>query len=297
MKRKSEEGPPTKKRVKGIDVEKLTSTEYHSSGILRCDDPAVSDACIVNVIAKFNVGFTNFDMEDLARERRHIVPVEYNHTGMKACVLRLASTNLFRDLTMLLFESGNIVITGASSIDEAKYAAYAVTILFLRNGFPMVNMCDFAVTNLVGAMSTEFEVDLVSFFRANMGSVKYDTEKFPAARYMLGKSKSLKALVYLSGKIVLTGAKTEEELAWAQRVVFRKVSEFKAGASKDTPLIQYADQTSGRYAARQLSLMKGGEQSARQNMRKMLWDDLQSDNSTALALRKEIMPSIKDLLE
>ena len=172
----------------------------------------------VNIAAQFRAGNTRFNMAALgllknmgftsnrkrftaSRGRVRVYPPQYGDAP------RLPP----QDVTALVYHTGNVVLTGASSVQMARMAAWNLCLLFSSNGIE-VEMRNFHVENVVATFSTGFYIDLTRFDEEQGALVKYNPEKFPAAIYR-GEDKTNKKpiLVYNTGSLVITGSRTCEE--------------------------------------------------------------------------------------
>lgn len=112
--------------------------------------------------------------------------------------------------TALIFSSGKMVCTGAKSEDASKKASkkYAKTIKNM--GFE-VRFTDFKVQNIVASADVGFAIRLESLSHRHTDFCQYEPEIFPGLIYRIYQPKVV-VLIFVSGKIVLTGAKTREQI-------------------------------------------------------------------------------------
>jgi len=120
--------------------------------------------------------------------------------------------------TALVFSSGKMVCTGAKSEDESKTACkkYAKTIQNL--GFE-VRFTDFKVQNIVASCDVMFPIMLEKLYAAHGGFCHYEPEIFPGLIYRILDLKVV-VLIFVSGKIVLTGARTRENIYDAYEKIY-----------------------------------------------------------------------------
>ncbi|CAN6459684.1 unnamed protein product [Victoria cruziana] len=90
--------------------------------------------------------------------------------------------------TALVFASGKMVCTGAKSEQQSKLAARKYARIIQKLGFP-AKFKDFKIQNIVGSRDVEFPIRLEGL------------------AYSHGAFSSQPELIFVSGKIVLTGAK------------------------------------------------------------------------------------------
>lgn len=120
--------------------------------------------------------------------------------------------------TSLVFSSGKMVCTGAKSEDLSKLAAkkYAKTIKEM--GFP-VRFTEFKVQNIVASVDFGHPIKLESIESTHKEHCSFDPEIFPGLIYKNHKE-SVVLLIFVSGKIVLTGARTREHVYRAYEQIY-----------------------------------------------------------------------------
>lgn len=108
--------------------------------------------------------------------------------------------------TALIFSSGKIVCTGSSDEIQSKIAARKFARIIQKLGYP-VTFNNFQVQNIVGSCDTGIAIDLEKISQKYGGEYcSYEPEIFPGLVYRMYDPKVV-LLIFVSGKIVLTGAK------------------------------------------------------------------------------------------
>jgi len=107
--------------------------------------------------------------------------------------------------TALIFQSGKVVITGARDEDSAKIAAKKFAQIIKKLDYP-VKFLDFKLQNMVGSIDVKFPVRLEGLAYEHDDFANYEPELFPGLIYRMHDPKVV-LLIFVSGKIVLTGAK------------------------------------------------------------------------------------------
>jgi transcription initiation factor TFIID TATA-box-binding protein len=110
----------------------------------------------------------------------------------------------------LIFTTGKMVCTGAKSEKEAFNAVRRVVRELREEGFIISRSPKIDVVNIVGTSDFDGEVDLESMADI-LDDVLYEPEQFPGAIYRMNEPKVV-LLVFASGKLVITGAKREEQV-------------------------------------------------------------------------------------
>ncbi|MEM2021927.1 MAG: hypothetical protein QXP80_06855 [Zestosphaera sp.] len=81
------------------------------------------------------------------------------------------------------------------------------------------------VENIVATATLDQNLDLSAVART-VSNVEYDPEEFPGLIYRLSKPR-LTALIFNSGKMVITGAKDEDEVNTAVYRIFSRLRELE----------------------------------------------------------------------
>ena len=112
--------------------------------------------------------------------------------------------------TALIFASGKMVVTGAKSEDDSKLASRKYARIIQKLGFN-AKFTDFKIQNIVGSCDIKFPIRLEGLASKHHPFSSYEPELFPGLIYRMMKPKIV-LLIFVSGKIVLTGAKVREEI-------------------------------------------------------------------------------------
>ena len=110
--------------------------------------------------------------------------------------------------TALIFKSGKVVCTGAKSEEISRLSAKMYAKMIRKIGYP-IKLSDFKIQNVVASCDLKFAISLEGLANEHHRFCRYDPELFPGLIYRLTKPK-LVMLIFVSGKIVFTGAKTRE---------------------------------------------------------------------------------------
>jgi transcription initiation factor TFIID TATA-box-binding protein len=109
--------------------------------------------------------------------------------------------------TTLLFTSGKIVCTGAKTTRSAKRAIEQIINKLRHHGIVIIRRPDTEIHNIVASGDLHGIIDLENVAERLIKTM-YEPEQFPALIYRMSEPKVV-FLVFASGKIVCTGAKTE----------------------------------------------------------------------------------------
>ena len=128
--------------------------------------------------------------------------------------------------TALIFASGKMCVTGVKSTHNATLAAKKFAYIVERVGFTPQDYMDFKVQNIVGTADVGFPIRLEGLVYAHSTFASYEPELFPGLIYRL-VSPRVVFLIFVSGKIVMTGAKTEADLSQAYTKLYPVLWEYR----------------------------------------------------------------------
>lgn len=161
---------------------------------------------------------------DLKHIALHARNAEYNPKRFAAVIMRIREPKS----TALIFASGKMVCTGAKSEQEARMAARKYARILQKLSFN-VSFKEFKVQNMVGSCDVRFPIRLEGLATAHGIFCSYEPELFPGLIYRMQQPKIV-LLIFVSGKVVLTGAKKREEIYQAFENIYPVLQEYKKGA-------------------------------------------------------------------
>ncbi|XP_054262948.1 uncharacterized protein LOC128986549 [Macrosteles quadrilineatus] len=151
--------------------------------------------CTVNLDCKLDLQKINF------RTRNS----EYNPQRFCGVVMRLRDPRA----TALIFSSGKIVVTGTKHEDLAHLATRKFARIIQKLGFK-VRFLNFKIHNMVTMCDLRFPIRLENLNQMHGQFSSYEPELFPALIYRMVKPRVV-LLIFVNGKLVITGAKNREE--------------------------------------------------------------------------------------
>ncbi len=128
--------------------------------------------------------------------------------------------------TALIFASGKMCVTGTKSAHNASLASKKFAIIIEKCGFKIEESIDFKVQNIVGTADVGFPIRLEGLVYAHSTFASYEPELFPGLIYRL-VSPRVVFLIFVSGKVVITGAKTEKDMTDAFTKMYPVLVEFR----------------------------------------------------------------------
>lgn len=165
-----------------------------------------------------NLG-VRLDLKKIALKCRN---TEFNPRRFGAVIMRLREPRA----TALIFASGKMCITGVKSAHNATLATKKFAYIVERVGFKPKDYLDFKVQNIVGTTDVGFPIRLEGLVYAHSTFASYEPELFPGLIYRM-VSPRVVFLIFVSGKIVITGAKTESDLSQAFTKLYPVLLEYK----------------------------------------------------------------------
>jgi len=173
---------------------------------------------IQNVVSTVSLGI-QLDLKRIALKARN---AEYNPRRFAAVIMRIRDPKT----TALIFSSGKMVITGAKSEESAKLGCKKYARIIQRLGYSHVKFLDFRVQNIVASCDVKFPIRLESLAHAHNQFCSYEPELFPGLIYRMITPKVV-LLIFVSGKLVLTGAKERKDIYQAFNNIYAVLCLFK----------------------------------------------------------------------
>ncbi len=173
---------------------------------------------IENIVATVSLDQTL----DLRLIERSILTVEYNPEQFPGLVYRLDSPKV----TALIFKSGKMVVTGAKSTRDLIEAVKKIVRNLKKHGIPIHGRSKVQIQNIVASANLNVCVDLERAALTLENSM-YEPEQFPGLIHRMDEPRVV-LLIFGSGKMVITGAKREEEVYEAVKRIYEKLKRVRA---------------------------------------------------------------------
>jgi transcription initiation factor TFIID TATA-box-binding protein len=166
---------------------------------------------IENVVASSDIG-QELDLETLAND---LVASDYNPDNFPGLVYRMQEPKA----AALIFRSGKIVCTGANSIENVTTALQQVFDELRDLGIQVTDSPEIEVQNIVSSADLGHTLNLNAIaIGLGLENIEYEPEQFPGLVYRLDEP-SVVALLFGSGKLVITGGKQLEDAERALSVI------------------------------------------------------------------------------
>ncbi len=171
----------------------------------------ISEYVIQNIVASANLGI-ELDLGTLALS---LSGAEYEPEQFPGLIYRIKNPKS----ATLLFRSGKLVCTGSRSLANVKQAIETVLSDVKKAGVPITSSPEIVVQNIVASSDLGQEINLNAIaISLGLERVEYEPEQFPGLVYRLDEPKVV-VLLFGSGKLVCTGARTPKDVEAAVRKI------------------------------------------------------------------------------
>lgn len=172
---------------------------------------------IENVVASTSIG-QELNLEQLGDD---LPEADYNPDRFPGLIYRTQEPKA----TALIFRSGNIVCTGASSEQAVRMSLSTVSDVLADLGIAVSDSPSIEVQNIVAGVDFDHRLNLNALaIGLGLENIEYEPEQFPGLVYRL-EEPTVVALLFGSGKAVMTGAKTADEITHATTAVETRLQE------------------------------------------------------------------------
>ena len=175
------------------------------------------DVEIQNVVATSSLR-TSIDLLAIMKVFRN---VEYRPKRFPGLVFRLKQPKT----ATLIFKNGKMVCTGAKSEKMAKSAVRKVVRELKKEGFIIRRSPKIKVVNIVGTADVGGSIDIEAASDI-LDNTMYEPEQFPGMIYRMREPKVV-ILMFRSGKLVLTGGKSKDQVNEAVEKVISILTEYE----------------------------------------------------------------------
>ena len=172
-----------------------------------------------NVVATVQLGCP-LDLKQIVMKARN---AEYNPKRFAAVIMRIRDPKT----TALIFASGKMVCTGAKSEETCRTASRKYVRIIQKCEFP-AQFQEFKIQNIVGSCDVKFPIRLegLALHPIHAAFSSYEPEIFPGLIYKMVVPKVV-LLIFVSGKVVLTGAKTRDDINTAFESMYHVLAEYR----------------------------------------------------------------------
>ncbi|XP_014231786.1 TATA-box-binding protein-like [Trichogramma pretiosum] len=146
---------------------------------------------------------------------------EYNPARFTGLIMRIRNPKA----TALIFRSGKLVCTGARNEADSLLASKKFARIIQKVGFN-VKFTEFKIQNIVATTDVKFVIKLEEIPYLHNHFVSYEPELYPGLIYRL-INPNLVLMIFVNGKIVLTGAKNRQQLKIAMEYIYPILRSYK----------------------------------------------------------------------
>ena len=192
------------KALEDVSVSNKETLETFKEIASKMDEEEETEYRIVNIIGSMSFG-TRVDLNKVATSVRN---AEYNPKKFPAVILRIFEPKA----TALVFENGKCNVIGCPSEELTFLASKKFARIIKLLGYT-VTIKDFKMSNLVTTVDFHIPIHLESLATAkgHRVFVQYEPEIFCGLVYRMAQP-SLTFIIFVSGKVIITGAKSREEI-------------------------------------------------------------------------------------
>ncbi|MEM2116077.1 MAG: TATA-box-binding protein [Candidatus Woesearchaeota archaeon] len=155
---------------------------------------------IVNIVVTTSLQ-KNIQLERVAA---NLPNTEYNPEQFPGLVLKLKNPKT----SALIFNSGNVVCTGATSLEDVEKSIQGIIENLAKVNIIIDVKPQIQIQNIVasGTLNVHFNLNVLSI---KLENTEYEPEQFPGLVYKLPGAKAT-FLIFSNGKIVCTGTNSEK---------------------------------------------------------------------------------------
>jgi transcription initiation factor TFIID TATA-box-binding protein len=166
------------------------------------DEKKARDIKVVNIVVSTSLEH-DIPLEKMAATLSN---TEYNPEQFPGLVIRIKEPKT----SALIFSSGNVVCTGARSIEKVEESISKIIKSLEKIGIKIKIKPKINIQNIVASGSVGMDLNL-NVLAMKLGNTEYEPEQFPGLVYKLDEAKAT-FLLFSNGKVVCTGTKSEEQV-------------------------------------------------------------------------------------
>lgn len=172
---------------------------------------------VENVVASIDL-HGEIDLEKVVSNLKN---VEYNPSIFPGAIYKLEKPKT----TFLIFDTGKLVCTGAKNTEEVKEAVKTLVRQLEGLGIKFSDDPTIEIQNLVASGDLNMrnlDLDIIALTLLNC---EYEPEIFPGIIYRVRGSR-LTVLLFTTGKIVVAGARNEEDICFAVKNLLEELEKY-----------------------------------------------------------------------
>ncbi|EUD68186.1 TATA-box-binding protein [Plasmodium inui San Antonio 1] len=184
------------------DTEEVLSAKQEKNTLVHKKIPVK----IHNIIASANLSL-DIDLRLVAISIRN---AEYNPSKINTLIVRLNKPKC----TVLIFKSGRLMLTGTKSKADAIYGCKKIGKIIKLVTNECVKLEGFNIENIIASADCNMPIRLEMLAHDHKEYCNYEPELFAGLVYRYKPTSKLKSviLIFVSGKIIITGCKSVQKL-------------------------------------------------------------------------------------
>lgn len=176
---------------------------------------------IMNVVADARLN-QSLDLSKIAELKENNVKIEFSPEDFPGIMFRLRNPAT----TLLVFASGKVVSVGTKSEEDAKKSVHRLIDILQKNGIKILNEPEILINNIVATTNSKRRINLDQISMKFKNTVYYMPEDFPGLFYRMQEPK-ITIMLFESGKIVITGARSEAQIPVAAQKIYDLIEKNK----------------------------------------------------------------------
>jgi transcription initiation factor TFIID TATA-box-binding protein len=163
-------------------------------------------------------------IDSLERIAAAVSNAEYNPQRFPGVIMRHREPRS----TALIFKTGKMIVTGAKSEQDSKMAARKYVAIISKVGFPVrYSDANYKIQNITATVDVGFPIRLEALVYAHSARSTYEPELFPGLVFRMAEPVKAVFLIFVSGKIVITGVKTSDIMNIAVQEIYSILIDFR----------------------------------------------------------------------
>ncbi|KAH0539345.1 TATA-box-binding protein 2 [Cotesia glomerata] len=214
--------PPLSTNVPKPSATQSSTSNNNPQASMTASTPATGQKEVLEPVIQNVVSTVNLETElNLMKINACTRNSEYNPARFIGLVMRIRNPRA----TALIFRSGKLVCTGARCEEDSHLATRKFARIIQKIGFH-VKFKDFKIQNIVATCDLKFPIKLESLCESHGNFTSYEPELYPGLIYRLIAPRIV-LLIFVNGKIVMTGAKDREDLTTALSKIYTTLLSYR----------------------------------------------------------------------
>ena len=175
---------------------------------------------VTNICAKFNTN-CKLDLKEILNNDQFIIfkSKKYLPNKFSGLIAKLYDSNT----TLLIFQSGAIIIVGGKCMSDLENTAYDFVFLLNMLSLAQASVKDFKITNICASTDIKSRIDLTNLYANRIRKCSFEPEIFIHMKYKVnGKILTITH----KGKIFGTGFKNFDEMNQTFKIAYKEIEPY-----------------------------------------------------------------------